>query len=255
MGRTVFDKAVRAGRVTALALGVAVMLAMALGVLSSAFAADGDPWILGQNNAATAITRLAGKVGVDGPMVRITNNNTGSNDTALALNVQEQESPMTVNSDAKVANLNADKLDGKDSTDLGAGAMMGRIDSLPTTSGTTFAYPSGTTSTPLTVPDGVYAASHLAPTTTTVARDFVVHNVFPDRVMPAGTSRTFKLMVNSEDWLHCHIPAGESRCTGTIGQSTEAVVSPNAYIHIEIDTFGEPPPQRAVFSYRLTEAE
>lgn len=115
MARTAFSKALRIGRATALAVGVAVMLAMVVGVTSRAFGANGDPWTLGQGNVATAITVLGGALGVDGPMVRLINNNADPDDTALELRVQAGEAPMTVNSNTRVANLNADRLDGKDS--------------------------------------------------------------------------------------------------------------------------------------------
>ena len=46
-------------------------------------------------------------------MLRITNSDAGTNDTALDLRVQSGEAPMTVNSPTKVANLNSDQLDGK----------------------------------------------------------------------------------------------------------------------------------------------
>jgi hypothetical protein len=92
------------------------MVAALLGAASMAFAGNGDPWILGQLNSATAITRLAGSGGVDGPMLVVTNNDSGSDDTALDLNVQSGEPPMTVNSQTKVTNLNADRLDGMNST-------------------------------------------------------------------------------------------------------------------------------------------
>ena len=48
-------------------------------------------------------------------MLRLTNN-AGINDTALDLKVQSGEAPMSVNSGAKVNSLNADQLDGLDST-------------------------------------------------------------------------------------------------------------------------------------------
>jgi hypothetical protein len=67
-----------------------------------AFAANSDPWILGQPNAATAITKLAGATGVDGPMVQITNHNADPDDTALS--VQSGEPPMKVNSSTQVTN-------------------------------------------------------------------------------------------------------------------------------------------------------
>jgi hypothetical protein len=89
-----------------------VIVAVVLGVATMAFASRGDPWILGQNNSSTAITTLAGSGGVDGPMLQLTNNDSGSDDTALDLNVQSNEPPMDVNSTTKVSQLNADRLDG-----------------------------------------------------------------------------------------------------------------------------------------------
>ncbi len=116
MVKTAFWKMMRVGRVTALALGVAVMLAMVVGVASAAFGANGDSWRLGRGNIATAITALGGTLGVNGPMLRLINNNAGTDDTALDLRVQAGESPMTVNSSTRVTNLNADQLDGQDSS-------------------------------------------------------------------------------------------------------------------------------------------
>ncbi len=104
------------GRGTATMLGLAVMMALVVGVASSALGATGGNFILGRNNVATAITALGGSLGVDGPMLRLINNNAGANDTALDLRVQAGEAPMRVNSDTKVTSLNADKLDGLDST-------------------------------------------------------------------------------------------------------------------------------------------
>jgi hypothetical protein len=64
--------------------------------------------------------------------VRVTNPNTGTNDTALDLRVQAGEAPMTVNSAKKVTNLNADTVDGLDSTQLasGTGGKAGDADLL-----------------------------------------------------------------------------------------------------------------------------
>src|SRR5215218_7782981 len=113
MLRSTVSKVMWVGRATVIMVGLAMILALVLGVASMALGANGNPWILGQGNVATAITALGGAAGVDGPMLRITNNDAGSDDTALDLKVQPQEAPMTVNSSAKVTNLNADKLDGK----------------------------------------------------------------------------------------------------------------------------------------------
>ena len=118
MIKSAVSKMMWVGRTTVFLIGLAVILALVFGAASMAFAGNGDPWRLGQNNVATAITVLGGAAGVDGPMVRLTNNNGGTDDTALELGVQSGEPPMKVNSSTKVANLNADQLDGKDSRDF-----------------------------------------------------------------------------------------------------------------------------------------
>lgn len=135
IARKTVTGALRVGRAAALALGVGVMLAFVMGLASVAFAANGDPWLLGRPNLATAITSLAGAVGVDGPMLRIINNNTGTNDTALDLRVQAGEAPMKVNSNKMVTNLNADKLDGKEASEfLGSDVVVRTADvSVPAT--------------------------------------------------------------------------------------------------------------------------
>src|SRR5215217_100777 len=116
MSRSTLARVRSVGRATVFVVGLATMVAILLGVASMAFAGNGDPWILGQLNSATSITRLAGQGGVDGPMLQLTNKDSGSDDTALDLNVQSGEPPMTVNSLAKINNLNADRLDGQNSS-------------------------------------------------------------------------------------------------------------------------------------------
>ena len=118
MLRSAASKVMWVGRATVFMVGLAVILAMVFGVASAAFGANGQAWILGQGNAATAITKLAGAVGVNGPMLQLINNNADANDTALDLRVQSGEAPMRVNSATKVDNLNADQLDGVDSAGL-----------------------------------------------------------------------------------------------------------------------------------------
>jgi hypothetical protein len=126
MVKTAFTRAMMVGRVTALALGVAVMLALVVGVASTAFGANGDNWKLGRSNFATKITNLSGNLGVNGPMVRLTNNNAGTDDTALDLQVQPGEAPMTVNSATRVDNLNADQVDGKSASEFVASNIYKR---------------------------------------------------------------------------------------------------------------------------------
>jgi hypothetical protein len=115
MVRSVVSKVMWVGRATVFLVGLAVILALVFGAASAALGANGQAWILGQPNVATAITSLGGTGGVDGPMVRLTNSDADANDTALDLRVQSGEAPMRVNSERRVANLNADQLDGVDS--------------------------------------------------------------------------------------------------------------------------------------------
>jgi hypothetical protein len=118
MLRSAASKVMWVGRATVFLVGLAVILALVLGVATTALGANGQAWILGQGNVATAITSLGGAGGVNGPMVRITNNDADANDTALDLRVQSGEAPMRANSESRVDNLNADKLDGVDSAAL-----------------------------------------------------------------------------------------------------------------------------------------
>ena len=97
-------------------LGLAVVLALVVGVASTALAANGQPFLLGKlTNTATAITRLSANIA--GPALQVNNTSTAPAATALNLNVASGKPPMTVSATAgKATNLNADKVDGKDST-------------------------------------------------------------------------------------------------------------------------------------------
>jgi hypothetical protein len=130
MLRKVASKVAWVGRTASMVFGLALVMALVLGVASMAFGANGQNFILGKlNNAATRVTGLVGNV--DGAAaLRVTNPNAGTNDTALDLRVQAGEAPMKVNSATRVANLNAatagradnaqnaDQLDGVDSAAL-----------------------------------------------------------------------------------------------------------------------------------------
>ncbi len=113
MLRGAVGKVMWVGRATVFLVGLAVILAVVFGLASTAFGANGQAWRLGQGNVATAITALGGSSGVNGPMVKLTNNNADANDTALDLRVQSGEAPMRVNSSTQVSNLNADFVDGR----------------------------------------------------------------------------------------------------------------------------------------------
>lgn len=104
MLRSAAGKVMWMGRATVFTVGLAVILALVFGVVSRATAHDGFAGLfhLGHNNPVSALSTLA-KSGA-GP--------------ALSLKV-DSGPPLAVNSGEKVAKLNADRLDGKDSSALG----------------------------------------------------------------------------------------------------------------------------------------
>jgi hypothetical protein len=118
MTRRIFSKVVLLGRATTFMVGLAVILALTVGVVSTALAGTGvgSAFNLGKTNTVSAISKLVGSVA--GPSLLIDNNSTNSAATALDLQVEAGKAPMKVNSAAKVANLNADKLDGMDAGQL-----------------------------------------------------------------------------------------------------------------------------------------
>ncbi len=118
MIRNVAGKVMWVGRATVFLVGLAVTLALVLGAATVALAAvPGDPFKLGQvNRINDALTTLIGSR--SGPMMTIDNDSTAANARALDLRVEPNRAPMAVNSDRRVTNLNADKLDGLDSSDF-----------------------------------------------------------------------------------------------------------------------------------------
>src|SRR6266571_6533686 len=82
---------------------------LALG--GTTYAATGGNFILGQSNSATSTTALS--AGVTGPAFKVTNTSTGS---AASFNAAAGHPALAVNTSAKVPKLNADQLDGKDSS-------------------------------------------------------------------------------------------------------------------------------------------
>ena len=113
MVRSVASKVVWVGRATIFLVGLAVVLAVVLGLASAALAGTGvgDAFNLGKKNTVNRISSLVGST--DNPMLRITNNNAGTDATALTLQVEPGLTPMKVNSSTQVSNLNADLVDGR----------------------------------------------------------------------------------------------------------------------------------------------
>lgn len=101
------------GRSTATMMGLAVMVALVLGVATTALAAvPGDPFKLGKINPIDRLTALVGST--NDPMLKVDNSSSGDDATALDLQVEPGKPPMKVNSATRVARLNADRLDGQD---------------------------------------------------------------------------------------------------------------------------------------------
>lgn len=125
MVRSVVSKVMWVGRATVFMVGLAVIVALVLGVATAAFGANGDPFILGKaGNSASRVTGVVGNVADETrSALRVRNSGPGS---ALELRVGDPavapESkltpPMKVDSQARVANLNADQIDGTDSSSL-----------------------------------------------------------------------------------------------------------------------------------------
>src|SRR5215204_241513 len=101
MIRTVASKVMWVGRATVFMVGLSVILALVLGAATAAFGANGDFFKVGRANFASAVSVLD-KSGA-GPALRL---------------LVDSGPPLAVNSSARVANLNADKLDGTDSSGL-----------------------------------------------------------------------------------------------------------------------------------------
>jgi hypothetical protein len=119
MTKTIFKKVVWLGRATTFLAGLAVILALTVGLASTALAGTGvgARFDLGKTNTVNAVSKLVGSVA--GPSLLIDNNSTNAAATALDLQVEAGKAPMKVNSQTKVANLNSDKLDGMDAEQLG----------------------------------------------------------------------------------------------------------------------------------------
>jgi hypothetical protein len=109
MMRTAASKVMWIGKATIFLVGLSVILALIFGVASTAFSANGNPFLLGKKNVATTVSTLLRKGA--GP--------------ALKLEVASGQPPLVANAAAgKATNLNADKLDGQDVTQIGVNGLQ-----------------------------------------------------------------------------------------------------------------------------------
>ena len=91
-------------------------------VAAGAAVATTKTFVLGTTNTVDAASTVTAGSGLNTKMLQLTNNSMGSSATALGLTTASTRPPMIVSSQARVANLNADKLDGIDSS----GYVQGR---------------------------------------------------------------------------------------------------------------------------------
>jgi hypothetical protein len=99
--RSVGSKVAWVGRTASMVFGLALVLALVVGVATAAFGANGDFFKVGKPNFASAVSVLD-KSGA-GPALRL---------------LVDSGAPLAVNSSGKVDNLNADRVDGRDSSAL-----------------------------------------------------------------------------------------------------------------------------------------
>ena len=122
MVRSVVKKVMWVGRATVFVVGLSVILAVVLGVATTAAAHSGSAGLFHlnhNNNVTTALTKLTGTLA--GSVLKVDNNGAGP---ALSLEADSGRAPLTVNATAgKATNLNADKLDGKTITEVGVAGL------------------------------------------------------------------------------------------------------------------------------------
>jgi hypothetical protein len=103
------------------------LLALFLNLTGLAYAATGGNFILGHSNSANKTTALTGSP-TSGAALSVTNATAGQ--PAAGFHVSSTASPFTVSSPTKVANLNADLLDGIDSTGFQKTSDLVRMDAV-----------------------------------------------------------------------------------------------------------------------------
>lgn len=127
-------------------ISMVIVLVLATGTTTALAAVPGDPFLLGESNTiGGSTTRLQG--GNAGAMLEIFNRSPDPNASALHLLVSPGQPPLEVSATAgKATNLDADKLDGRDSKSFadGTDGKANDADKLDGRDSTTFAEAIGT---------------------------------------------------------------------------------------------------------------
>ena len=95
-------------------LGSVVSMVMLFTTAAFAGSGVGAIFTLGKANSVNATTQLGGST--NGKQLTVVNTNTGANAAGIGIAVHSNKPPLVVNSATKVANLNADLLDGANSS-------------------------------------------------------------------------------------------------------------------------------------------
>jgi hypothetical protein len=113
MMRKILSPVLWLGRGTATLMGLAMLLALIVGLASTALAGTGMAarFDLGKVNTVNRISQLVGST--DNALLRIDNDSKGADATALDLRTDSKKPPMKVDSFTRVEKLNADLLDGQ----------------------------------------------------------------------------------------------------------------------------------------------
>lgn len=125
MLRSTANKVMWVGRATVFMVGLAVILALVLGVATTALGATGGNFLLGKFNAAETPTSLVGTLADAAKSALVVQNKSGG--AALDLRVgnattpANDVAPMKVNSSKKVAKLNADRVDDREASSFANG--------------------------------------------------------------------------------------------------------------------------------------
>lgn len=162
------NKVIRFGRATMLAIGLGVSLALVLGAATVALAAvPGDPFKLGKvniiNNATTTLQGSApgGAVAksllevkregtTSGPTLKVENNTSAAGARGIDIQVPTGKTPISVNSGAAKANLDVDRLDGRDEQDFLSASRVYKVGNVQPVQG-----PGGGENVLLTAQDGL----------------------------------------------------------------------------------------------------
>jgi hypothetical protein len=104
---------------------ILALIALFVALGGAGMAATGGDLILGKANSATSTTSLSAPVA--GKALQVSNTSTNAGATPLGLTAAPGHAPFTVNTSTKVANLNADTLDGKDSAYFLPGTTVRRL--------------------------------------------------------------------------------------------------------------------------------